>query len=85
MESAAEYHGSAVIGVVLTGMGSDGTEGAGQIKAAGGRVIAEHESTSVVYGMPRSVVEAGLADRVVPLPEVALTLMELINDGSTRI
>ena len=85
MESAAEYHGSAVIGVVLTGMGSDGTEGAGQIKAAGGRVIAEHESTSVVYGMPRSVVEAGLADRVVPLPRVALTLMELINDGSTRI
>jgi len=76
METAAEYHKSATIGVVLTGMGSDGTEGARHIKAAGGRVIAEHESTSVVYGMPRSVVEAGLADHVVPLPQIASTLVE---------
>jgi two-component system chemotaxis response regulator CheB len=79
MESAAAHHGSAVIGVVLTGMGADGTEGARCIKAAGGKVIAEHESTSVVYGMPRSVTEAGLADRVVPLPKVAATLTELIK------
>jgi two-component system chemotaxis response regulator CheB len=79
MESAAAQHGSAVIGVVLTGMGADGTEGARCIKAAGGKVIAEHESTSVVYGMPRSVTEAGLADRVVPLPKVAATLTELIK------
>jgi two-component system chemotaxis response regulator CheB len=79
MESAAVHHGSAVIGVVLTGMGSDGRAGARRIKAAGGRVIAEHESTSVVYGMPRSVVEAGLADRVTPLPEVALALLEMIG------
>jgi len=79
MESAAARHGTAVIGVVLTGMGSDGTLGARQIKAAGGRVIAEHESTSVVYGMPRSVIEAGLVDRVAPLPEVALTLLEMIR------
>jgi two-component system chemotaxis response regulator CheB len=76
MESAAKHYGSAVIGVVLTGMGWDGTEGARHIKAAGGRVIAEHESTSAVYGMPRGVIEQGLADRVVPLYEVASTLME---------
>ena len=81
MESAAACHGAAVIGVVLTGMGSDGTLGARHIKAAGGKVIAEHESTSVVYGMPRSVVEAGLADRVVPLPRVAATLVELMPTG----
>ncbi len=79
MESAVEYHGANVIGVVMTGMGSDGTAGASQIKAKGGKVIAEHESTSVVYGMPGSVVKAGLADRVVPLPKIAATLMELIN------
>lgn len=79
MESAAEYYRSATIGVVLTGMGTDGTAGAHQIKAAGGKVIAEDQSTCVVYGMPRSVTEAGLADRVVPLPEVASTLLEWIG------
>jgi two-component system, chemotaxis family, protein-glutamate methylesterase/glutaminase len=79
MESAAQHYGSAVIGMILTGMGTDGAEGAAQIKAAGGRVIAEHESSSVVYGMPRSVVEAGLADRVVPLSAMAPTLLNLIQ------
>jgi two-component system chemotaxis response regulator CheB len=81
MESAVEFHGANVIGVVLTGMGDDGTAGARRIKEAGGLVIAEHESTSVVYGMPASVVRAGLADRVVPLPQVASTLVELIKHG----
>ena len=81
MESAVEFHGANVIGVVLTGMGDDGTDGARRIKDAGGLVIAEHESTSVVYGMPASVVRAGLADRVVPLPKVASTLVELVTHG----
>ena len=79
MESAAEQHGPTVIGVILTGMGSDGREGARRIKEAGGRVIAEHESTSVVYGMPRSVVEAGLADEVVPLPDIASVIVEWVK------
>ncbi|MCP4537025.1 MAG: chemotaxis response regulator protein-glutamate methylesterase [Chloroflexi bacterium] len=79
METAVTQYGSAIIGVVLTGMGSDGTDGARSIKAAGGRIIAEHESTSAVYGMPRSVIEAGLADQVVPLPKVASTLVEWIK------
>ena len=81
MESAVEYHQAKVIGVILTGMGQDGTEGASQIKAAGGQVIAEHKSSSVVYGMPASVVKAGLADRVVPLSRIAATLTEMVNDG----
>ncbi len=79
MESAVEYHGSKVIGVVLTGMGHDGTAGAGKIKSAGGKIIAEHELTSVVYGMSASVVKAGLADHVVPLFEVAPTILKLLN------
>ncbi|MCL5256779.1 MAG: chemotaxis response regulator protein-glutamate methylesterase [Chloroflexi bacterium] len=78
MESLARSYGNACIGVVLTGMGSDGTTGAAIIKSAGGRVIAEHESTCVVYGMPRSVIEKGCADEVVPLPVVARRIAELV-------
>lgn len=84
MESAAEAQGAAVIGVILTGMGTDGTEGARCIKAAGGRVVAEDETTSVVYGMPRSVIEQGLADWIVPLPKVAQTLIRLVGKGAGR-
>ena len=57
--------------VVLTGMGSDGLEGAKAVKAAGGRVLVEAESTCTVYGMPRAVAEAGLADEILPLDELA--------------
>jgi two-component system chemotaxis response regulator CheB len=79
MASAAEGYGPAVIGVVLTGMGADGTRGAGEIRSAGGVVIAEDESTSVVYGMPRSAAKAGHVDQVLPLPEVAGALLELVG------
>jgi len=79
MESAAENYGSAAIGIVLTGMGSDGMAGAGQIKAAGGQVIAEHESSCVIYGMPRSVVEAGFADHTLPLRKISSTLIEMVT------
>jgi two-component system chemotaxis response regulator CheB len=71
MTSTAQNFGANGVGVVLTGMGRDGANGAALIHSAGGRVIAEDESTCVVWGMPRSVVEAGAADWVVPLEEVA--------------
>jgi two-component system chemotaxis response regulator CheB len=67
---AAGIYGPALVLVVLTGMGKDGLEGARAVKAAGGRVLVEAESTCVVYGMPRAVAEAGLADGVVPLHEL---------------
>lgn len=67
MESVALAYGRAAIGVVMTGMGSDGTDGAGLIRQAGGLVAAEDESTCTIYGMPKSVVMAGNADAVVPL------------------
>jgi len=79
MTAAARQFGAAAVGVVLTGMGSDGTHGAALIRAAGGRVIAEHESTCVVWGMPRSVVEAGFADLIAPLPEVAGAIESLVG------
>ena len=69
--SAAEVFGGRTLGVVMTGMGSDGREGAAWIKASGGRVLTEAEGTCVVYGMPRSVVEAGLSDASIPLEEMA--------------
>lgn len=80
MESGVEQHGTGVIGVVLTGMGSDGTAGARLIVDAGGRVVAEAESTCVVYGMPRSVVDAGAAHAVVPLPEIAATVTTWVQE-----
>jgi two-component system chemotaxis response regulator CheB len=61
-QSAAEVFGARVLGAVLTGMGSDGREGSAWIKARGGQVVTESEPSCVVYGMPRSVVEAGLSD-----------------------
>ena len=69
--SAADVYGSRVLGVVMTGMGNDGREGAAWIKARGGCILTESEETCVVYGMPRSVVEAGLSDASVPLHELA--------------
>lgn len=74
-ESAAEAFGAAAIGVVLTGMGDDGLAGARAIRARGGRILAEAESSCVVYGMPRTVVEAGLADDVQPLDRVTRTVL----------
>lgn len=80
MESLAELYGSATLGVVLTGMGADGTRGAGVIKKAGGRIIAQDEDTCVVYGMPKSVVEAGYVDRILPLEEIAAEIVRCCSD-----
>lgn len=76
--SAARVYGAKALGVVLTGMGSDGTGGAGDIRAAGGQIIAEAEQSCVVYGMPRSVVEAGLASRIVPLSQMSRAILESV-------
>jgi two-component system chemotaxis response regulator CheB len=69
-ESAAAALGGAVLGVVLTGMGNDGVEGARAIRRAEGRVLTESEASCVVYGMPRAVVEAGLSTEVVALEQM---------------
>lgn len=75
-QSAAECYGSGVLGLVMTGMGDDGKLGAAWIKSQGGKVITEAEQSCVIYGMPRTVVEAGLSDASVPLDKVAQTIME---------
>ena len=76
--SAADVFGSRVLGVVMTGMGTDGLLGAAHIKAHGGRIATEAESSCVVYGMPRAVVEASLSDRIAPLDQMADAIVELI-------
>lgn len=77
-QSAAEVYGSRVLGVVMTGMGSDGKQGAAWIKSQGGLVFTEAESSCVVYGMPSVVVEAGLSDRSVALDHMALAIREVV-------
>ncbi len=76
--SAAEVYRNRLLGVVMTGMGNDGMQGAAWIKSQGGIVFTEAEESCVVYGMPRSVVEAGLSDRVVPLERMAQAIMEVV-------
>lgn len=72
--SAVQAFGKRVLGVIMTGMGQDGFVGARQIKEQGGRIIAQDRESSVVYGMPRVVAEAGLADLVLPLEKIAPAL-----------
>lgn len=77
-QSAAEIFGSRVLGVVMTGMGADGRDGAAWIKAKGGTILTESETSCVVYGMPRSVAEAGLSDYSAPLEALAAAIVERI-------
>jgi two-component system chemotaxis response regulator CheB len=69
--SAVATWGANTLGVVLTGMGADGRHGSEHITSAGGRVLAQDEGSSVVWGMPGAVVGAGLADEVLPLDAIA--------------
>ena len=79
MRSAAAVMGPRVIGVVLTGMGDDGTRGAEAIKREGGRVVAESEETAAIYGMPSAAVRAGVVDESLPLPQLADRLVRLVS------
>ena len=71
MTSVARTFGERSLGIILTGMGSDGVEGMRAIREAGGRTLAESEETSVIYGMPKAAVDAGVVDASVPLGRMA--------------
>lgn len=75
-QSAAEIFGARTLAIVMTGMGADGRQGAAWVKAKGGQVLTEAEESCVVYGMPRSVVEAGLSDASVTLENMAGAIVE---------
>ncbi len=70
MESVADVYGKKTIGIILTGMGKDGTLGVKSIKETGGFTIAQDEKTSVVFGMPKEAIKSGKIDSVVPIQEV---------------
>ena len=81
--SVAEVCGSGVLGVSLTGMGGDGARGATVVRQAGGSVIAQDQATSVVWGMPGTVVAAGQADEVLALGEIGPAIVR--SAAGTRI
>ncbi len=83
-KSAAKSFGERVVGVVLTGMGEDGADGACAIRAARGRIVVESASTCVVYGMLRAVIERGCADVELPLPEIAAALVDSTESAHRR-
>lgn len=78
MSLAAEV-GRGVLGVIMTGMGNDGLEGMKRLKALGAFAIAESEKTCIVYGMPRAIVTAGLADRIEHLPDIAKVIIACMH------
>jgi two-component system chemotaxis response regulator CheB len=79
--SVARLYGAGALAVVLTGMGRDGRDGSRDIRTAGGDVVAQDEATSVVWGMPGAVANAGLANSILPLSDVAAFLNSRINAG----
>ncbi len=77
--SAAKIFEGKLLGVVLTGMGKDGTAGVEKIREKNAKIIVQNKETSVIYGMPKSVVDRGLADSVLPINQIADTIAEEIN------
>lgn len=75
LRSVGEKTGTRALGLVLTGMGSDGLEGAKVLKAKGGRLLAQNEASCVVYGMPKAIADANLADEVLDINDVAGAIM----------
>lgn len=83
-QSAAESYGRNVLAVVLTGNLSDGTVGAQAIKLMGGTVIVQDKATSDYFGMPGSVIRAGLADQILPIQDISAAMMEWSLQESTH-
>jgi two-component system, chemotaxis family, protein-glutamate methylesterase/glutaminase len=79
--TAADVYGAGLLAVVMTGMGHDGLSGARAVRAAGGTVIAQSEASSVIASMPRAVAEAGMADAIVPLGDLATVLARRVSVG----
>lgn len=78
LESVAEEFWSRMVCVIMTGMGHDGAAALPALKQKGAQIIAEDQSTCIVYGMPKAAVETGLVDRVVPLPEIHREVMKML-------
>ena len=80
MLSAAEVYDDKIVGVILTGMGTDGAKGMKAIKENKGKTIAQNEDTCVVYGMPKAAVKDGAVDKIVPLDKIAEEIMKTVSE-----
>jgi two-component system chemotaxis response regulator CheB len=78
-ESCARLYGAHALGVVLSGMGRDGAEGAAKIVRAGGTIMAQDAASSAVWGMPGAVASAGLASAVLPPEQIALRIAAAVG------
>jgi len=85
LSSVAESFGSAAVGVILTGMGSDGVLGMRRIKQAGGRTIAQDETSSVIFGMPKLAIDDGSIDQVLPLHEIGAEMTRAASDAAACV
>jgi two-component system chemotaxis response regulator CheB len=83
-QSASAVYGGDLIAVILTGMGEDGTIGAATLKKKGAVVLAQDESTSVVWGMPGSVEKAGYVDRLLPLADIPEAVAAIIRRNAVK-
>jgi two-component system chemotaxis response regulator CheB len=79
MESLAKVYGRSVVGIILTGMGKDGSDGMAMIKEKGGKTIVQDPATAVIPGMPQAVIQRGLADKILPLDQIASTIELLLR------
>ena len=79
--SAVDALDGQVLAVIMTGMGHDGLHGCGALKRRGGRVFAQHEYGCVVYGMPKAVIEEGVADRVLPLGRIGPAITRYVEQS----
>jgi two-component system chemotaxis response regulator CheB len=78
-EGVADAFGARAIGVILTGLGSDGVAGLRALRSAGGHVLAQDERTSAAFGMPGAAIEAGVCDAVLPVDRIAAHLQERLR------
>ena len=84
MSSLAEIYGPQTLGVILTGMGSDGKTGMLEIKKRGGYTIVESEESAVVFGMPSEVIKAGAAERILPISDIPDEMVRLVKGTGRR-
>jgi two-component system chemotaxis response regulator CheB len=84
LASVGAAYGEAALGVILTGMGRDGVEGASRLVACGGSILAQDEASCAVWGMPRAVLEAGLASAVLPPDKIARRIASRTEDHPCR-
>lgn len=81
MISSAYIYGKNALGIVLTGMGNDGTKGFRELKKNGGVTIAEDKSTAIVFGMPKEAIKAGVVDEILPLDKIVNAIIQQVNIG----